>query len=233
MSVINSCKLQLLFQLREHGCFCQEQWNFVRQLPSLMEHKRSNYPSSVVFQQLLELGRLSGEPGGRERHPPLFPDGSALHLLPVLLDGLLHPLLPLERRRAKRLGGLCVGFRSTHAVRPASVFGGRALSGRDGHRLVPLPSLLPPPTALQLPQVGLEALGLLRTLLSQSLGDGSELSPVKSLGAALPSALSRPALGGTCDGFSLCAGGLVGWRVLGDIRPYEALQRREGTMILG
>lgn len=124
--------------------------------------------------------------GGGQRHPPLLPDGGLLHLLPMLLDLVLHSLLPLHRWGR----GIYLDHAHTLKVHLRDVCG--RIEGRAGDALVPPPPLLPP--LVSLGQLGLEGVGLECSLLRQSLGDGTKLSPVKRFGASFSPPFPRSAL---------------------------------------
>lgn len=135
------------------------------------------YPLLVAVQEKLQLCGFSGLHRVGQRDPPLLSDGRLLHLSPVFFNHLLHPLLLLQRRGAGRDGAFDAV--AALALYPLSISNRRVI--RAAHTFVSLPPLLSPPAAIQLSSVCLEALGFLRPLLSQSLGDRPEFCPVKRL----------------------------------------------------
>lgn len=159
--------------------------------------------------------------GRGQRHPPLLPDGRLLHLLPALLYLVLHSLLPLHGCGRS----IYLDHSPTLSVHLRSV--SRGFKGRAGDAFVPPPPLLPPLVALA--QLSLEGVGLVRSLLGQSLGDGTKLGPVEGFGPSFSPPFSRPAL--LYSTFPLY-GRFGGRGVLSDVRPGETLKRSTGAVVV-
>lgn len=181
------------------------------------------YPLFVALKKFFELGWLSGPQCRGQRYSPLLSDWSFLHLLPALLDLILHFLLTFWRgcTDAAHVGVHVLG------VHLAGVR--RGLEGQAArHALVPLPSLLPPLAAVGVAELSLESVGFVGSLLGQGLGDGPELGPVEGFGASFAPSLSCSAL----PWLALHRGGLGGRRVLSDVGPRKTLQGAKGAMFV-